>query len=1441
MPIAPTPGKACRAVRGSALIIVLFFVLLLSIATIAFLSRSLTAVKVSSSSAGETKSKILAASASDIIIGDFKQEIIAGSTNFAGGANPNSGTVAYPVYTPTANLTAIPLMNGVPTAGSPATNAIPNLISRSVSTNNTSGAAPYVAYPAAYYTGTLTPPVRAASDPSATTYTSSKVNSATPSLNGRYISPAQWNEHYLIPRNAPGSGTDSTPVSTFVPPDWVIVTRGGANSVAWSSGTGGLNDPTLSNNNFAVGRYAYAVYNEGGLLDMNAAGYPGDPSLTTTTTPPFYSGTPNGLTPIQSSEKMGLPLADLTQLTVGTASLTQAQINNIVGWRNYASTEPPAPGGTFGSFTFTQGNASNWLTNFVLGNTNGYMQVVPPASGVSTPPTDQVFLSRQQLIGVIQNLGINSDFLQNMGTFSRGLDQPSTVPDPNRPKILTVSTGVAGSPAPPAFGQADSYFGNSNAEGGDTDPTGINPSFLAIRATSGFTRWNGTTAIIGEPLVKTKFALSWLRMVAYNAINTSLPAGFAATSSDPDPIKDRFGLSRTSNSSPWVYSHGQNYIMTLTQVAAAGREPDFAELLKASIIAGSLAKGGPNIHNGQYNYQYVQDTNFDLAVIQIMANLIDQQDSDSYPTVISLNGTSVSGVEDLPYFYRFHLFSVVTRPPAPLVPMASSVSFPPSTSFNVSTTMATTYPAGTVTTASWTASTGTSGATYSGCEAGTLSDQGEAALLYIPELWNPHDPNTVSTTSLRPQKFRICASTTDPAGSGSLWTVGAESKMNGSGIGSGAIFQENDNANPPATYYWPVSGGGMTSPTTPPTTWPLPSGTPNANATLTFWDNGGTLFREPTLLWNNNPAGMSLAGPSATDTNTSQKYYGFDFGHTPVSTQVTVTPAGSTATTYICQGNALAPTELQPVGTYAQYTISLQYQDPNNSANWITYDVKYPEVQHSGMQNPTLVVNTSDFPNGSWQNPMLNAQFTGAATVMDPRSARWGVGSAATLGNAGVAANGQLASSGVPYVLEPYVNANFYNYANMKSTYFSVLESNRPRADAGNLTYYSNPCMTSDPNGTAPPTTSGFKNLQMRWFAQGEYREGSGYKPSPGDFDGLFSQNNPAVSSTTLAQNGTTSDQVYNEDPDAVARPAMGAYAGTSLSGSTVGLPEVTASTFNNSATGTATSQSQSRPLVLNRPFRSVAEMSYAFSGSPWKNIDFFHPSSGDSALLDTFCLNEPPANAMVAGKVDLNTRNIPVLQAVVAGAYVDEINNAAASPPSYALPPLTGTEANKIATTLEEITADTAHAWRGPLKNISALVGRFVSNPGTTSDTDLYTYSPPALSSGGSLPTVNYAGLSSALDCSSFFGAPNHVYANSSTPLVQRFREAAIRPLAAAGQVRVWNLLIDIVAQSGHYPKTATGLDQFVVEGQSHLWVHVAIDRYTGQVIDKQIETVTP
>jgi chloramphenicol 3-O-phosphotransferase len=70
--------------------------------------------------------------------------------------------------------------------------------------------------------------------------------------------------------------------------------------------------------------------------------------------------------------------------------------------------------------------------------------------------------------------------------------------------------------------------------------------------------------------------------------------------------------------------------------------------------------------------------------------------------------------------------------------------------------------------------------------------------------------------------------------------------------------------------------------------------------------------------------------------------------------------------------------------------------------------------------------------------------------------------------------------------------------------------------------------------------------------------------------------------------------------------------------------------------------------------------------------------------------------------------------------------------------------------------------------------------------------------------------------------------------------RESIARALGDVDQTRTWNLLLDVIAQSGRFPPNATSLTNgFVVNGEQRYWVHIAIDRFTGQVIDKQIEVV--
>src|SRR5207244_13566450 len=81
---------------------------------------------------------------------------------------------------------------------------------------------------------------------------------------------------------------------------------------------------------------------------------------------------------------------------------------------------------------------------------------------------------------------------------------------------------------------------------------------------------------------------------------------------------------------------------------------------------------------------------------------------------------------------------------------------------------------------------------------------------------------------------------------------------------------------------------------------------------------------------------------------------------------------------------------------------------------------------------------------------------------------------------------------------------------------------------------------------------------------------------------------------------------------------------------------------------------------------------------------------------------------------------------------------------------------------------------------------------------------------------------------------------ASNDNQAVKARREVVPRAVSSVSQTRVWNLVIDVVAQTGRYKPNAQSLqNDFVVEGEQHYWVHVAIDRLTGRVRDKQIEVV--
>ena len=343
-----------------ALLIVLAFLVLLAGMSVAYLSRTASDRHLAHISFNNAKSDQLARSALDIVVADFKQEVAAA------GMPPTNANIG-------------PQRSPKPAAGSMP--AIPNLVRRSTRSDS-------IAPPAV--------PSRA-----------SAVNStADVSLNGRSISLTRWNSHYFVPKSN-ASDSSSDPITSgfsspsYWAPDWVIVTRDGPTGfIGWNSS---LSDASPSNTEYAIGRYAYVVYDEGGLCDANVVGLP--------------SPTPSV---IEIGRKGNAGLADLTgmKLTSGGSTPNPTTISKIVAWRNYATLQAS---GTFPALSPTP-NASNFL-NYFLDTSRDFRSA---ASTVYNARTDQYFANRKELIELFRSsLAGSVNMLQFLGTFSRETNAPT--------------------------------------------------------------------------------------------------------------------------------------------------------------------------------------------------------------------------------------------------------------------------------------------------------------------------------------------------------------------------------------------------------------------------------------------------------------------------------------------------------------------------------------------------------------------------------------------------------------------------------------------------------------------------------------------------------------------------------------------------------------------------------------------------------------------------------------------------------------------------------------------------------------------------------------------------------------------------------------------------------------------------------------------------------
>jgi hypothetical protein len=203
-----------------------------------------------------------------------------------------------------------------------------------------------------------------------------------------------------------------------------------------------------------------------------------------------------------------------------------------------------------------------------------------------------------------------------------------------------------------------------------------------------------------------------------------------------------------------------------------------------------------------------------------------------------------------------------------------------------------------------------------------------------------------------------------------------------------------------------------------------------------------------------------------------------------------------------------------------------------------------------------------------------------------------------------------------------------------------------------------------------------------------------------------------------------------------------------------------------------------------------VGELGYVFRDAPWKTLSFFDETSADSALLDLFSVVDEPT--IEAGRVNLNSP-----QSLISGTAKPVIQQAL----------LSGTSLDPDGT--------------NPIPNPDKLATAYSNYSYTSSSNPTAT-----------MPT-NVAQLANFIS-------------HSQTPLtgagldqIKYHQEGIVRAMASSTQTRTWNLLIDVVAQTGRYPSTATSLNNFLVEGEKRYWLSIAIDRYTGKIVDQQLEPV--
>lgn len=1259
------PFRIFRSSRkGVALVVALSLIVLLTFLVVSYLVSMQLDQQSTQNYSQSVKAQEMALGAIQEIVADLKKEIEAGSLQDPAKYKINGKSV----YVPATSKSALPARIGF-AADKFGTDASSNTLLPPTLIRVSRASDPFFTSSSADYPGTL-PANRA-----------SAVNSTDPSANGRVFSAVRWNKPQMMGLwDSTKPANDLAVPSNFSadPPDWVYVTRAGSKVFQVSDLAAMKLSKNVDNSDEVLGRYAFVMYEEGGLLDVNTAGYPSTLSASTA-----------GADAIRG--KTALAYADLMQLPGMTVSGVTGKLDAFLNWRSKGSLAAPA----FGNGSFVT-----------------MVQKLLPEGFLKFQQNDSPMVSRQDLIDYFKKKMGTTGPLPYLGTFSRALDAPSWAPA-----------------AATSFGYA------ANAE----NAAAINRNLANVRFKTGgtITHYDDLAqaqtyeASVGDPLIQGRFSLAKIGWLSSHNIGGTDPGsgpnpdtGAGPTSSYADAVRSCFGLSwgvrgaANGGNECWTYvgSDGGNApvdtIKTLDQVASERREPNFFELLKASILSGSLGLG-PGMtawDNGlrtPYSFRSSNWDNFkgsenlnvysfmrngsvpspiripDMQIMKIGASIIDQYDADSYPTAIYFKYNGITPTYDA----------------------ATGGSL--DTSIFGDSTMA--Y--------------GNENLPYlnglyhiAGTRKKTDTDVINGWIQ--PQIWNPHQiPAAPNSVVPPPTSYQIRA-----YGQANL------------GWQYQSWFTDTAKYGRPASQNFgdtQIPGTGL-----------LDGSYINITCTAAGFQQ---LAIRPWAIGSSALTGVSCSPAGANSTRMSADPEMQDYDQNHFVAFWLGDDSGSANTYHVFPDNYPSTTSRQCSYVY------LESVGSTFGMGWIDSRGRYHPYSY--------IINPVGYSYG-----VIGTEKNGAAT--------------------------------------PYANTGSARPSGTGNDCHFVLDGRTTRF--GSLSDW----------GSKMYNTTLYPNVGNFWVG-GRYADTYSWgKPNyPSNF--VFDTSNTYGCYEVDWMFNDSAKTTYYRDLDGVVRPGDGIY-GNPATGD--GMPLYTGTTL---YPGYATQYGQGVPtgspaaagdmkagvdnlagnishgrrsVVLNRPFRSVGELGYAYRDQPFKSLDFFSSLSADAALLDVFSVTDQSRvaanqmNSVVAGQFNPNAAPSSVFKSVLSGASLKDYDR------TY------------------NITNSSAMSLAGNITNYLNPSGPSASRNLLANRSNLVTNLAPVM---------------------------RNSFTNSADLGNKAYFEGPVRALADVTNTRTWNLMIDVVAQSGRMAPNATSLDQFLVQGERRYWMHIAIDRFTGKILDQQLEPV--